>query len=507
MRWRFLGVGAILSLLLGCTWPRLEPPRQTLAPSTTRVTVTAQITASPAVATATQTTATLPPTPAPTQKDTPPATTVVPTAAVTQPRPVILHPPAHTSPGTPLSYETTVTLLAYDYRSALRETAPGDPRYPYPGLDFEALGPPQPVSYQGVVLENGYVALTILPELGGRIYRWVDKATGAHLLYENPEVHPRPLPGGGWWLPVGGIAWLFPSAERGLADARPWEYETGFTAHGLSVTVWHTEERTGMQVGATISLDADHAYVTLQPWAQNDGDAPQPYQLWLNGLLALSVGGVSQRTRIILPVDRVLPDGEETAVSWPERDGSDLSWYGEWGGAQGFFVPEVSYGFVGLYDPVADQGMVRVFSPGWPAGTRLSSATSGDEGEVIELWSGATPDFSTGATLAPGERASWIERWYPVYGIGAFTYANESAALRLAQTETGVQVGLAVSAATTGHLSLWDGGRLVASWPVWLAPGEAFQAVWTRPAGATGSMGLKLEDVDGVVLAQTGDGF
>jgi hypothetical protein len=109
--------------------------------------------------------------------------------------------------------------------------------------------------------------------------------------------------------------------------------------------------------------------------------------------------------------------------------------------------------------------------------------------------------------LAPGERASWIERWYPVYGLGAFTYANESAALRLAQTEAGVQVGLAVSAPTTGHLSLWEDGRLVASWPVWLAPGEAFQAVWTRPAGASGSMGLKLEDVDGVVLAQTGDGF
>jgi hypothetical protein len=274
-----------------------------------------------------------------------------------------------------------------------------------------------------------------------------------------------------------------------------------------------------MEVGATISLDADHAYVTLQPWARNNTAAPHPYQLWLNAMLTLGGNAVSGQTQFVIPATQVtvhstgdggLP-GAGAGMGWPAHGGRDMSWYGNWGGYLGFFVPAVSAGFVGLYDHGADQGIVRAFTPGWPPGTKFfgpanlpSSLWTDDGSNYVELWSGATGSFWSYGTLNPGESVGWSERWYPINGLGGFTYANESAALRLVDTGGGAEIGVAVSALTTGEVSLWADAQLVASWPVTLYPGQPFRASWTRPAEVSGPLGLRLSGSGGAVVAQTG---
>ena len=429
-------------------------------------------------------------------------------------------PPPPVGPEAPRVYETTLTIPTYNYEQAFQATAPDDPIYPYPRLDLSQVGPPVPRTYQAVVLENGYVALTILPELGGRVYRWVDKATGRQLLYENPVVKPTHWGYRGWWLSAGGIEWAFPVEEHGLNEWRPWTYSTGYTAHGLAVTVSNVEDRTGMAVGATISLDADHAYVTLQPWARNDTAEAHPYELWLNAMLTLGGNAVSGRTQFIVPASQVtvhstgdggLP-GPGAAMNWPVYGGRDMSWYSNWGGYLGFFVPSVWSGFVGLYDHDADQGIVRVFTPGWPAGTKffgpagLSPTLWTDDGsQYVELWSGATSSFGQCATLNPGEQIGWVERWYPLNGLGGFNHANVAAALRLTDTGGGAQVGVAVSALTTGHVTLWAGGQEAARWSLTLYPGQAFRIDWARPSDLNVGLGLTLTDANGALIAQTGE--
>jgi hypothetical protein len=409
--------------------------------------------------------------------------------------------------------------MTYGYEQGFLDSMAGDAIYPYPHLDFARVAPPTPRSYRAVILENGYVSLTILPELGGRIYRWVDKASGRQLLYENPVIKPTSWGYRGWWLAAGGIEWTFPVQEHGLNEWRPWSYSTGYNAYGLSVTVSDIDDRTGMQVGATISLDTDHAYVTLQPWARNDTPEAHPYQLWLNAMLALGDNTVSGQTQFIIPAPKVtvhstgdggLP-GSGAAMNWPVHSGRDMSWYHNWTGYLGFFVPLVSDGFVGLYDHIADQGIVRTFTPGWPAGTKFfgpaglaPSLWTDDSSNYVELWSGATDSFWNDATLAPGASVSWIERWYPVQGVGGFNHANASAALRLADTGGGADIGVAVSALTRGRLSLWAGGQMQESWSISLYPGQAFTPHWTRPPGLEGALGLELADSNGNVIAQTG---
>jgi hypothetical protein len=416
-------------------------------------------------------------------------------------------------------YEVELTIPTYDYEAGFVATGPDDPIYAYPRLNFSRVGPPTPRTYPALTLENGYVSLTILPELGGRIYGWIDKATGRQLLYQNPVIKPTQWGYRGWWLAAGGIEWAFPVEEHGLNEWRPWRVSTSTTAHGLSVTVSDVETRTGMEVGVTISLDTDHAYVTLQPWARNDTAQAHPYQLWLNGMLTLGGNSVSPDTEFIIPAQQVMVHstgdgglpGAGAGLDWPLHGGRDMSRYRNWNGHLGFFAPALWAGFVGVYDHAIDQGMVRAFTTGWPAGTKffgpagLSPTLWTDDGSnYVELWSGATVSFWDYATLNPGEGVAWTERWYPVNGLGGFNVANEAAALRLVDTGGGAEVGVAVSALTTGELTLWAGGQRETSWRVTLYPGQAFRASWTRPPEMAGALGLNLTDPSGQIIAQTG---
>src|SRR5262249_26431884 len=119
----------------------------------------------------------------------PPTTTPSPTIAGTS-TPNIpptlaasLTPPATLVPtrsaDSPTITETTLTLNSYNWQAHLHNTLAGDPVFPYPRLDYDPYtvdpGQLSPQTYKAVVLENKYVSLTFLPELGGRLYRWLDK--------------------------------------------------------------------------------------------------------------------------------------------------------------------------------------------------------------------------------------------------------------------------------------------------------------------------------------------
>ena len=97
------------------------------------------------------------------------------------------------------------------------------------------------------------------------------------------------------------------------------------TPYGLAVTVSDVDSRTGMEVGATILLDAGHTWITMQPYARNGTAEPHPYQLWLNAMLALSGNTMSGQTRFIIPAAEVVvhstgdggAPGSGATMGWP----------------------------------------------------------------------------------------------------------------------------------------------------------------------------------------------
>ena len=407
--------------------------------------------------------------------------------------------------------ESTITILTYQFQQAFIPTAPDDSAYPYPRLDFGQVGPPVPQTYRAIHLENGYVGLTILPELGGRLYRWLDKGTGRQLLYQNPVIKPSAWGYRGWWLAAGGIEWAFPVEEHGLNEWRPWNVSVG----GTSITVSDIDDRTGMEVGATISLRAGSSAFTIQPYAKNDTEQAHEYQLWLNAMLTLGGNTVSPETEFIVPASQVTihssgdggVPGAGGGMSWPVHGGRAMNFYGNWQGHIGFFFPP--NGFAALYDHAAQQGIVRSHAPGWPAGAKFfgpagyaPSYWTDDNSNYVELWSGATSTFWANGILQPGQSVGWSEQWYPVSQLDGLTYANSAAALRLTENDAGVDVGLAVSSSGQFTVELYAGNQPIATWQISLSPGQAFRSRWTRDRA--GELGLKVVDNAGTPIAQTG---
>ncbi len=419
--------------------------------------------------------------------------------------------------------EASITINTFAYDSALVPTAEDDPVYPYPRLDHERVGSPLPKTHRAIVLENRYLELTILPDLGGRIYRWVDKASGKNLFYQNPVIKPTTWGHRGWWLATGGMEWALPLDEHGLSEASWWDYELRQGVNLASVTVSNIEERSGLVSEITISLDADHAYFTLIPEIANPGDAPVSFKFWLNGMFGLGSQQVGPGLEFVLPGGEVfvhstgddsLPDGGEL-MDWPVFEGRDLSDYGTWTSYLGAFAaPSAQADYMGAYSNATDLGVVRIFPHETASGAKIfgmgnidPARWTIDESSYFELWGGLAPTFEDETVLEGGDSITWQERWYAVADMGGFDFANEEAALRLDVDEPLIHVAVATTRPLIGYLTLWRDGEQVRAWrPLSVSPTRSFQRVVTPPGGrVTGSWGLSLHDQEGSQVAAVGE--
>jgi hypothetical protein len=332
------------------------------------------------------------------------------------------------------------------------------------------------------------VRLLVVPELGGRLLRWTDRATGRQLLYANPVVKPTRWGHRGWWLATGGMEWAFPTEEHGLNEYRPWQY----TLLWNGVRVWDTEDRTGLTVEVTIQLDNQHSFFTLTPRVTNPTGESQQYQFWANAMLTLSdTNRPSPGLTIVLPDDAVtvhatadesLPQ-PRAQMGWPMHNGRDFSRHGEWHRYLGVFADSAQADFFGAYDLQNGQGIVRVFPHHVATGVKIfglgglpSDLWTDDDSRYVELWAGLTPTFWDYWTLAPGASVSWTEHWYPVSGIRGYNWANHEAAIRLLPSGDSAEIHVATTRAVSTTVVLRRGGVEVQRWDAFIAPGQPFQA-------------------------------
>ncbi len=353
--------------------------------------------------------------------------------------------------------ETTMTIPTYDYASALVPTTPDDPIYPYPRLDFTQVGSPQPHTYRAVIVENRFLTLTFLPELGGRLYQAIPRATGQNMLYQNPVIKPSPFGQRGWWLGVGGLEWAMPTEEHGYLEYLPWDLTWKQTAQGVTVQVTTTEQQTGMRVEAFIDLPANRGNFMTRMNVINPTDAAHPLQMWTNA--ALSPGATSNigpGLRFIAPTehmivhatqDRDLP-GPGEWIDWPEHHGRDLSYPRHWSGYLGVFSPD-PVPFLGIYDADVDAGAVVVHHDNLPGAklfgfsTNFDTALYTDNGSAyVELWSGAQTTFWDYPPLPAGASRVIHTDWYPLWGLGDLAQATANAAIGVTQHATGATVSL-----------------------------------------------------------------
>jgi hypothetical protein len=382
--------------------------------------------------------------------------------------------------------ETNISLSTYQYEPFLRQAWDEAHGVPYLWLDRSAyeelsLGSTVLRPFRAVLLENRYLRLTILPELGGRLYECFFKPAGQNLLYNNRVLKPTawgPLAREqNWWLAAGGMEWAFPVNEHGYEWGVPWSYQVETSAEGATPPP-PPPPPPWPRVQVEISLAPGTAYFTVRPHVENPTTSSISFQYWTNAMLTLGGSSMSPNTEFVYPAEDVVihsagPNAglpaAGTTLSWPVCEGRDLSWYYNWKDWLGLFAAVPGADFVGAYNHDTGLGIARVFSPAevpgvklfaWGQGSPYVTEYTDDGSQYFEMWGGPNQTFwpEDDITLEPGGSRTWIEYWYPFQGIGGLEYANREFALNLYLHEGSLCLGLATTRDQSGTVSLDLGG-------------------------------------------------
>ena len=151
--------------------------------------------------------------------------------------------------------------------------------YPHPVCESVA-GEKTDKEYKALFLENEYILVMILPEIGGRIQRLYDKTNGYDALYYNEVIKPALVGLAGPWI-SGGIEFNWPQHHR-PSTFDPVDYTIEENDDG-SVTVWvgETEKMFHTKSAAGFTLYPDRAYLEIKGRVYNPTDRPQTF-LWLS---------------------------------------------------------------------------------------------------------------------------------------------------------------------------------------------------------------------------------
>ena len=385
--------------------------------------------------------------------------------------------------------------------------------YPYPVIE-SISDEKHDKEYAAVFLENEYLKVMILPELGGRVQMAYDKIAQRHFIYYNQVVKPALVGLAGPWI-SGGIEFNWPQHHR-PSTFLPVDCTIEENADG-SVTVWCSEmERMFHQKGmAGFTLRPGCAYLEIRGVLYNRTEVPQTFLWWANPAVK-----VNDAYQSVFPpdVNAVFDHGKRAVSSFPIATGVyykmdysagvDISNYRNIKVPTSYMVAASRYDFEGGYENDTKCGMLHVadhhVSPGkkqWTWGNgdfgrAWDRNLTDEDGPYIELMAGVytenQPDFSW---IMPYEEKSFVQYFFPYRDLGVVKNASKDLVLNIDPAGPGqVRLRLFATSKQTVHVLLRaDGGRTLFEQELELGPehvydeliatgGESFDAL-TREAG------------------------
>ncbi|MDN4613816.1 DUF5107 domain-containing protein [Leifsonia sp. F6_8S_P_1B] len=397
-------------------------------------------------------------------------------------------------------------------------------------------------TWQAVHLENEYVRVVVLPELGGRVHIAVDKTTGQDFFYRNDVIKPALVGLAGPWI-SGGIEFNWPQHHR-PATFLPMDWTIEREADG-AITVWCSDHDPFARMKGMhgIRLRPGSAVLEARVRLFNRTAVTQTFLWWANVAVR-----VHDQYQSFFPADvHVVADHAKRAatafpaadrpyygIDYPARadrndpafvadDADRLDWYRNIPVPTSYMCVASEDDFFGGYDHATGLGFAHVadhrIAPGkkqWTWGDapfgRAWDANLGDDGSAyVELMAGVytdnQPDFSY---LAPGETKTFSQYWFPFHGIGPLTQASTEVALSLTTEAEGSGRTAYIGAAVTSvrdrlDLALLDDrGTVLWQEQVAVAPGRPTRAEVLVPAA--GDLEL-VASVGGVELLRASTRF
>ena len=383
--------------------------------------------------------------------------------------------------------------------------------YPLPVIDHISTEA-EPHAWRAVHLENEFVRLAVLPEIGGRIHVGLDKINGYDFFYRQNVIKPALVGLAGPWA-SGGVEFNWPQHHR-PATFMPVEVSIEREQDG-SVTVWCSDHdpMARMKGMHGLRLRPGVASLELRVRLYNRTLDTQTFLWWANvatqvhesyqSFFPRDVRFVADHAKRAI-TEFPLSQGTYYGIDYGERsrsgvaegeqpshfvpDGSyapnDLSWYANIPVPTSYMAVGSRGDFSGGYDHKRAAGLVHVcnhhVAPGkkqWTWGNHEfgyswdRNLTDAD-GPYIELMAGVytdnQPDFSF---LAPGETKTFSQFWYPIRDVGIPDQANVDAAIRVECENGRVRVhALVTRAMEQAAVRLRMGGQECGVWQGSLHP-------------------------------------
>ncbi|MFP5081710.1 DUF5107 domain-containing protein [Pedobacter sp. JCM 36344] len=325
--------------------------------------------------------------------------------------------------------------------------------------------------YKAVFLENKYLKIMILPELGGRVQMAYDKLKDRHFIYYNQVIKPALVGLCGPWI-SGGIEFNWPQHHR-PSTFDPVEYAISENEDG-SKTIWVNEiEKMFHTKGmAGFTLYPDKAYLEIKAKLINLTSIPQTFLWWANPAVK-----VHDDYQSVFPpdVNAVFDHGKRDVSSFPiakgtyykvdYSPGTDISKYKNIPVPTSYMAINSKYNFVGGYEHDIQAGMLHVadhhVSPGkkqWTWGNgdfglAWDRNLTDEDGPYIELMAGVftdnQPDF---AWLKPFEEKTFTQYFLPYRELGVVKNASKNILLSLDQVDG--EIVLKVFVSSNQHLKM-----------------------------------------------------
>ena len=330
--------------------------------------------------------------------------------------------------------------------------------YPYPATQTISREKTDH-EYKAVWLENKYIKVMILPELGGRIQRAYDKTNGYDFIYYNHVIKPALVGLLGPWI-SGGIEFNWPQHHR-PTTFMPVNYRIKENEDGsVTLETGDVDRMYGTREITRFTLYPERAYIEIEGQLFNATPLPQTFLWWANPAVS-----VNDNTQSIFPPDvkNVYDHGKRDVSRFPiatgvyyKHDysaGVDISRYKNIPVPTSYMAEKSDYDFVGGYDYGVDAGLLHVadhhISPGkkqwtWGCGDfgqAWDRNLTDEDGPYIELMTGMfcdnQPDFSW---LKPYEEKKFKQYFMPYKKVGRVKNASTKAVLGVERVNGGLSV-------------------------------------------------------------------
>ncbi|MBT8037254.1 MAG: DUF5107 domain-containing protein [Verrucomicrobiae bacterium] len=394
--------------------------------------------------------------------------------------------------------------------------------YPVPFID-KVFDNPIDTTYQSALLENEFVRLVMLPEIGGRIFIGQDKTNDDYdFFYRQDVIKPALVGLAGPWI-SGGVEFNWPQHHRPgtflPADVHIEEEPDG------ARTVWLSEHDPINRLKGMhgVRLRPDSSLIELRVRLYNRTPITHTFLWWAN-----VAAKVHDKYQSFFPTDvhYVADHAVRATSSFPEANNhyydipyqdrpgaNDLSWYKNIPVPTSYMVCQTDFNFFGGYDFSADGGFVHVanrhIAPGkkqWTWGNDAfgwawDRELTDENGPYIELMAGVftdnQPDFTY---LHPYETKTFSQFWWPIQDIGPVQQANRIAALACTLGDDhALALGLCVSETiTNARLMVDNSGAPLGEFTLTLSPGESWQNTQlVLPSESQAGLSVRLLSGDG----------